>query len=233
MTEIYLRHAPAYDELVSAEDVDGNLPALLAELVTWTDRTVYEAGVGTGRVTQYYIDACRAAFATDRSDHMLAFAAQKLAPYSQKLTLRQADNLALPAAPWPVDLFIEGWSFGHTLLDGDDDAATTAALVTRAEQQTRPGGTIVLIETMGTAAPQPAAPDPRLATFYERLEYVYGFRRELIRTDYAFPSVAEAARVLGFFFGPEMADTVAQAGQTRVPEWTGVWWRRAGDSEAG
>ncbi len=226
MSEIYARFAPEYDELIRAEDADGNLPTLLAELAAWSGRHVYEAGIGTGRVTALYIETCRGAFGADRSAHMLSHAEQNLAGYGHKLILQRGENLALPPASWPADIFIEGWSFGHTLLEGTDDEGTTAALVAQAEAQVRPGGTVILIETLGTAVPQPAAPDPRLAAFYRRLESTHGFRREMIRTDYAFSSLSEAARVLGFFFGPEMSAKVVEGGQRRVIEWTGVWWKR-------
>lgn len=231
MYEIYARHAPEYDELVRAEDAAGQLPALLSDLATWKDSFVYEAGAGTGRVTAFYSEACQAAFVTDRSTHMLAFAAKKLAPFRHKLTFRQGENLALPAAPWLADIFIEGWSFGHTLLDGDNDSATTAALVAQAEAQVRGGGMVILIETLGTGVDQPAAPDEQLRAFTDRLETVHDFRRETIRTDYRFDSAEEAARVLGFFFGPEMGERVLAAGNKVIPEWTGVWWKVRGGQE--
>lgn len=58
------------------------------------------------------------------------------------------------------------------------------------------------------------------------LEIVYenerGFQRRAIRTDYRFDSVAEAARILGFFFGEPMVERVEAAGSERVPECTGL-----------
>ncbi len=226
MSEIYARYAPEYDELVQAEDADDNLPALLAGLATWSGSRVYEAGIGTGRITALYLEACRAAFGADRSLHMLSRAEQNLARYGPRLILQRGENLALPAAPWAADIFIEGWSFGHTLLDNHDDGMTTAALVAQAEGTVRPGGTVILIETLGTAVDRPAAPDERLAAFYERLEAVHGFSRQTIRTDYQFASVAEATRVIGFFFGQEMGARVSAAGRLSVMEWTGVWWKQ-------
>jgi hypothetical protein len=44
-----------------------------------------------------------------------------------------------------------------------------------------------------------------------------------LATDYRFPSTADAAAVLGFFFGDAMACGVRAAGSAIVPEWTGVW----------
>jgi hypothetical protein len=87
----------------------------------------------------------------------------------------------------------------------------------------RVGGARIVIETLGTCRDAPAPPNERLAAFYEVLEGSWGFRRQVIATDYAFDSVDHAERVMGFFFGPEMAARVRARDARVVPEWTGVW----------
>ena len=84
-------------------------------------------------------------------------------------------------------------------------------------------GLVVLIETLGTNALAPAAPHPRLAEFYQLLQSRYGLRQTALSTDYRFASPAEAADVLGFFFGDPMRQAVRAANSAVVPEWTGVW----------
>jgi hypothetical protein len=90
----------------------------------------------------------------------------------------------------------------------------------------KPGGTLIVIETLGTGFTEPAAPAPELADYYAWLESQRGFGRHALRTDYGFDSVSEAARVLGFFFGEQMAALVAEGGSPRVPECTGIWSKR-------
>jgi hypothetical protein len=51
--------------------------------------------------------------------------------------------------------------------------------------------------------------------------------RLAIRTDYRFPDPGVAARATGFFFGGEFAARVLHEGWSRIPECTGLWWRRA------
>jgi|SRR5688572_5869569 len=41
-----------------------------------------------------------------------------------------------------------------------------------------------------------------------------------------FESLDAAIESIEFFFGPELAARVRARGSTRVPEWTGLWWRR-------
>ncbi len=90
----------------------------------------------------------------------------------------------------------------------------------------KPGGTLIIMETMGTGVQQPAPPNPALAD-YAWLENEHGFTRQVIATDYDFGSVDRAAELCGFFFGAELAARVRANGSSRVPEFTGIWRRSA------
>lgn len=88
----------------------------------------------------------------------------------------------------------------------------------------RPSGTVVVIETLGTGSAEPGPPTPALAEYHAWLEGAQGLaRRAVVRTDYAFRDVDEAARVTGFFFGEAFGDRVRRERWSRVPEHTGVW----------
>jgi hypothetical protein len=88
----------------------------------------------------------------------------------------------------------------------------------------RPGGVMILLETLGTGFETPTAPE-QLRPFYHWLETEHHFQHTWIRTDYHFASQTEAAELLGFFFGPDMA---ARA-QVHFPECTGIWHKIVGD----
>lgn len=223
MFEIYRRHREAYDRLVAAEDHARNLPALLHRIADWRGRRVVEAGTGTGRVTALYAkDAARIA-CFEREAHMLDAARARLAAHASKIQFRLADNLDLPAAE-QADIFIEGWSWGHSIVEGPGSVEDMAArLFENARRNLAPGGTAILIETMGTNQDEPAPPHPRLGEFYALLRTTYRLRQEILRTDYRFPSAQQAAETLGFFFGEPMRLAVAERGAPQIPEWTGVW----------
>ncbi|MGD9611607.1 MAG: class I SAM-dependent methyltransferase [Kiritimatiellia bacterium] len=224
MYEIYRRHRVEYDRLVAAEDHARHLPAGLHSLVDWRGKTVLEGGLGTGRVTELFIAQARRWVGCDREPHMLAAARERLAPFADKLDLRVADNLALPVVSEKAEIFVEGWSWGHAVVDGPGDVEPIAeALFANVRKNLVPGGFVVLIETLGTNALSPGAPHPRLAEFYQLLQSRYGLQQAAISTDYRFPSVREAAETLGFFFGDALKQAVLAAGSPTVPEWTGLW----------
>ncbi|MBN1241374.1 MAG: class I SAM-dependent methyltransferase [Spirochaetales bacterium] len=222
MYEIYDKHAAEYDELVDREDCRGELRDFVTAFVRPGDRAL-EAGTGTGRVTALYAERVARALCCDRSAHMLERARARLAAHGATIEHRELGNLELARAAdsGPFDLVVEGWSFGHTVSDfsGREDE-TCDALVAACRACLAPGGRLLFLETLGTNSDEPAAPAPFLDAFYRRLEDAHGFSRTVLRTDYRFPSVAEARRVMGFFFGEKMAAGVEAA---EVIEWTGAW----------
>jgi ubiquinone/menaquinone biosynthesis C-methylase UbiE len=88
----------------------------------------------------------------------------------------------------------------------------------------KPGGFIVLFESLGTGNDAPIRLD-HLRDFYPWLEEM-GFQNKWIRTDYKFESLAEAEELSRFFFGDELGNKVVQNNWTILPECTGVWWLR-------
>jgi len=227
MFEIYDKHAFEYDELVSHEDYKGNLRATLHRLLDFRGKTVIELGVGTGRVTAMYIEAAARAVCFDRAQHMMDRARVNLAPHGAKLTFGKVENLALENVSERGDCVIEGWAFGHTIGENRDDvSATVATLVRDCMALCRPGGRIILIETLGSNVLEPEPPTDLLKTFYELLEERHGFTREVVRTDYRFPTLDEARRIFSFFFGLDEERTKSIQSEI-VPEFTGVWHRDA------
>jgi SAM-dependent methyltransferase len=220
MAEIYLNHAGEYDELVRHEDYRNALGTFLERLIP-PGIDVLEAGTGTGRVTSLYIGRVRRALCCDRSEHMLAAARSNLSHYSGKIDFRICDNVSLDSIDGLFDCVVEGWSFGHTIIDSADPVKYTASrLVSACRRKLSPGGRMIIIETLGTNTPGIFVSRKELDDFYIWLENESGFSREVVRTDYRFESPAEAKRIMGFFFGNQMAASVNSA---EIPEFTGVW----------
>ena len=137
-----------------------------------------------------------------------------------------ADNKNLPDLDSIFDVFIEGWSFGHSIMacaNEDEILHAVNVLLANATKNLSPGSTVIIIETMGTNTDSAAPPDEKLKFFYETLVDVHGFNQHIISTDYQFSTNEEAAEVMGFFFGDEMKRSVLARGTTTIPEWTGLW----------
>ena len=223
--DIYANHAAAYDRLVGAEDCDGALLPALRAVAPVEGRDVLEVGAGTGRITRLLAAAGARVVGFDRSPAMIEVARRHLETMgADTCRLGVADARHLPVPSGWADLAVAGWVFGHFRSwfpeTWRDEVGQALGEMARA---LRPGGTLVVVETLGTGSEVPRPPTERLAEYFRWLEEERGFRRAEIRTDYRFAQVEEAAEVTGFFFGEEFAARVRREQWTRVPECTGVW----------
>jgi ubiquinone/menaquinone biosynthesis C-methylase UbiE len=224
--EIYRTQAYKYDLLVSREDHQGNLLRALDRVRPLDGLDVIELGAGTGRLTCMVAPLVRTILAIDVSPHMLGVAVARLAEADQRnWTVAVADNRDLPVADHVADLSLAGWSLGHltSWYLGTWRREIERAIV-EMKRVLRRGGTVVIIETLGTGLEEPCPPTDALATYYALLERECGFSRTWIWTDYRFASLPEAEDLTRFFFGDGLADRVADEALVVLPECTGIWW---------
>lgn len=224
---IYAFDAERYERMIVREDQRGNLFAALMEIHPLDGARVVEMGAGTGRLTRIMSVLAAQIDAFDRSQAMLKVAERVMEESGMtNWTFREADNRAIPLPDAVADITIEGWSFGHVMgWHGDQWQGELDQMLAEMQRLTRPGGTMIIIETMGTGRRDPQPPNDDLRTMYDYLEQKHGFSYRWIRTDYQFESVEEADELIRFFFGDEMADTQVAGRNTIVPECTGIWWK--------
>jgi hypothetical protein len=86
----------------------------------------------------------------------------------------------------------------------------------------KPGGTMILIETMGTGFREPTPPE-HLVQLYDYWQDKHGLAYRWIRTDSQYESVAEADELIRFFFGDAVADRLVAGKNFLIPECTGIW----------
>ncbi|HKZ84736.1 MAG TPA: class I SAM-dependent methyltransferase [Anaerolineae bacterium] len=226
---IYRERVAEYDELVAHEDYLHNIPHALQQIRPLHGLDVVEMGAGTGRLTRLIAPHARSIIAFDASKAMLDVAAgtlPHLPPHNWLLAV--ADNCCLPARDGIADICVSGWSFGHATGWYPDNWRQGIRLaVGQMIRVLRPGGTAIILETLGTGREAPEPPTDALAEYYRLLEEECDFRSSWIRTDYRFESVEEAERLARFFFGDALAERVARERLTVLPECTGVWHRSA------
>ncbi|MCC6612602.1 MAG: class I SAM-dependent methyltransferase [Anaerolineae bacterium] len=226
--QIYAKHAADYDRLVEREDHRGNMIEAIREIHPLDGAQVIEFGAGTGRITRQLLPLIKHIRAFDASAHMLSIARARLEETGfTNWSLEVADNAALPVPDASADISIAGWSFGHkTEWTPDRWQQEIGAGVDEMLRVIRPGGSAIILETLGSGSRQPAPPSEVLGAYYDWLENERGFSSTWIRTDYQFESVAEGAELFGFFFGDAMRQLVIDGGSPVVPECTGIWYRK-------
>lgn len=208
-----------YDELIRHEDYEGNLRRYLNSCVDWSGKSVCEFGAGTGRVTQYYADSVRRARAYDNSQSMLEAARRKIT--AENVTFGTLDNSEIHTLTLEADIVIEGWSFGHLIAgSGDEIYHWLKYLDDNCKRLAKEK--VIMIETMGTNVNMPEVKNAALDAMYRFLKE-RDYKRTIIKTDYKFESCDEAARILGGFFGEQMALDVSRSGKSVISEYTGVW----------
>ncbi len=216
---IYSAQAEAYERLVAHEDYEGNLLPALREIRPFSGQTVVELGAGTGRLTRLIAPHAHQFIALDISAHMLARAADCAAHRAV------ADNRRLPLPDNVADVALAGWTLGHFPGWYADWQAEIGLALAEMERILKPGGTAVIIETLGTGRQTPRPPAPHLAAYYRWLEQTHGCQHRWIRTDYRFASAQDAADSARFFFGDELADQILIENSPILAECTGIWWK--------
>lgn len=230
---VYNEYAATYERMVACEDYEGRLLPAIRAIHTLSGADVVECGAGTGRVTRLIAPHVHGVRAFDLSAGMLRVGAERMREGQHtNVSLAVADSRALPLPDACADLAIEGWSLLQIAMWHQAAWRTEAGrAVDEALRVLRPGGTAILIETLGTSATEPNPQNPWFRTFYDYLEQERGFQATWVRTDYAFAHRDEAAQMMRFFFGDELVPSILRSaidtadGRCMVPECTGLWWR--------
>jgi ubiquinone/menaquinone biosynthesis C-methylase UbiE len=223
---VYAEQADKYHQLITSEDVDGNLLPALQRLAHLENATLLDLGSGTGRIPILVHELVERVFALDLNYPMLREQEEQQRKIGSSWPLVNGDNRFLPFPDDRVDVVTAGWAIGHLKTWFSDDWQVQMGLILQEmERVAVPGGSIVIMETMTTGALVAAPPTPELAEYYAWLEEEWGYSCHVIQTDYQFASVVQAVEQTEFFFGPKLAKVIREKGWARLPEWTGLWWK--------
>ena len=221
---IYRHRAADYHRLITPEDVDGNLLPALEQITPLRDKRILDLGTGTGRIPLLLNQPNNQVVGLDLHAAMLAENRYQRQQTGGQWALAQADMRTLPVPDHWAEVVIAGWSIGH--LTGwypQTWRSQIRRILQEMQRVMKPGGVLMIIETLTTGSLVPVPPSPLLAKYYTWLENKWGFTRQEISTDYQFASVEQAVAYTEFFFGQDLAAVIRQQGWSRLPEWTGVW----------
>jgi len=225
--QIYKKKAHEYHRMIASEDVDNQLLASIEQLCDLDGKTILDLGSGTGRLPILFWGKNIELIALDIQHQMLQYQKQIRDEVNGAWTILQADICQLPIASAVVDICTAGWSIGHTRgWYPDTWQKSIGTMLEEMTRVTKPGGNLLVMETLGTGAAAPAPPSTELAEYYRFLEYEWAFQKIVISTDYQFESVDQAVDFTQFFFGDEMAARIRKNGWSRLPEFTGIWHKR-------
>ena len=225
LKQIYRSEAERYQALVDREDYENHLLPAILTIESLREKSVLELGAGTGRVSCLIAPEVQQLVAADISRPMLTLGKHRLVATGQaNWSLSLESHRALPFANHSVDLILSGWSFCYAALDSGErwQSALEEALA-EAKRVLRPGGKLIVIESLGTGFETPQAPDV-LVDYLAYLE-AHGFQFSWIRTDYRFADNEEAEKLTRFFFGDAPLPMWETDLGVIVPECTGLWWR--------
>lgn len=221
---IYTNLAAEYHQMIAYEDIDGNLLAILESVTALSGKRLLDLGSGSGRIPLLLHNRVGYLVGLDLHQAMLKESQNQRQKVGASWDLLQADmrNIALPSK-W-ADIITAGWAIGHLRSWFKDDwQVQISQVIEEMLRVIKPGGTVIILETLGTGSLAPAPPAPGLGEYYTWLEIEWGFTRQVISTDYLFDSVEMAVERTEFFFGCGLAETIRVNGWARLPEWTGVW----------
>jgi ubiquinone/menaquinone biosynthesis C-methylase UbiE len=221
--ETYRSQADLYERLVAREDYAGHVLPALNRTRPLNGLDVVELGAGTGRLTRLVMPQARSILAFDVSLPMLEAAQASFRQSGEHhWHIAAADHRWLPVLDHVADVVLAGWTIGqHVAWKLATWQADVDCILSEISRLLRPGGTVMILETLGTGHTRPH-PHPRLADYGAYLERI-GFAFTWIRTDFDFESEAQAQDLIGFFFGQDEAkQMVSQYGRI-IPECTGLW----------
>jgi ubiquinone/menaquinone biosynthesis C-methylase UbiE len=224
---LYSEHAAAYELLVSHEDYQGNLLPAIRRIQPLDGRRAVEFGAGTGRISGLLAGHVRQMASFDFTESMLRQAQGRQRREGwQNIALALADSRRMPLRPGWADFAIEGWAFLQIAVWHTQDwQAQLSRALDEMQRLVRPGGKMILIETLGTGESAPKV-SPFFREVYDFLEGERGFAPRHIRTDYRFETLDQIQQVVIPLFGQEMLERLVrtEAGWV-LPECTGLWWR--------
>lgn len=215
--DIYNSEIDRFISFAQYEDSNHNLENYIKH-IPWEGKSVLEAGIGTGRMTTYYIDKVKEILATDISQNMLKYCSRRLHEYSLKIKYICCPHDDLNKLNLPhYDIFFSAYSLCYLAVENmytDIDSYLDMILPEKVNNY-------IIIENVGIFSHD----DEYIRPFYNYYNALTRrFKYKEIRTDFLFPNIELAVRATDDFFGKDISEKVFDNHRLLVPEITGIWY---------
>ncbi len=148
MFNIYNDEISKFHDISVHEDYKGNSKSFILDNFTWKDKTVFEAGIGSGRFTDYYINNVKKVVATDTSENMINYCKNKFKPYNKKTNFINCSHSNIQNLKiGKFDTFISAYSLGCEIIDESKSVLETYNNIKNGiEKVTTPSSSIIILE---------------------------------------------------------------------------------------
>lgn len=204
----------------SCEDSNGNLDRFIKSYFNWNDKTVLEAGIGLGRITDKYIDKAKKIVATDKSEKMLNLCKKKFSRELDKIEFLKCDHdkLYKNLYNFCFDTFISAYSLSYLVDKYKDPGKLKNVLDGIFSLNIKK---FIVIESIGVFSKN----DHHFIRYKNYFNYLYDrFSFRFLNTDFVFADNSEATYYAEVFFGKKTRDIIRDSGIIRIPETTCVWF---------
>ena len=215
--KIYLESPNCFNKWSQFEDPDGCLKQYLFQRFQWKNSIVLEAGAGTGRITDYYVDEADKVYLTDNSENMIKLLNRK---YEKKTKV--VPFLCDHSELWKMhtlnpSVFISAFSLGYIFTD----CLLSSKEIERQLKKIIPSNAkVIIIECTGVFNRFDNAPEGFL-NYVMRLNSL--FESDTIETCFRFDTIYEAIECATGLFSKEVACEIEKSGLLEIPDYITVW----------
>lgn len=201
-----------YDKFSKYEDFEDKVWRRLLEIVDFKDKVIFEMGCGTGKYTGKMAQIAKKVFANDISSQMIRTAQNKLLNVNNiEYICASAENSGLP--DHCVDYVFSAWGYCA------NDDVFAQKLNDEFKRLLKPDGSVWLLDNYYDGEFTVLRNKKVNSTEPLYSEWKYGYELiDIVKTEFVFPNVEEAATVFSYLFGDSVASYIRKNNKTVIED---------------
>lgn len=226
------RFAANYDRGKAFEDYQGNLVHEVEKIIAIDGARVADIGAGTGQLAKNLGERVAEYYGFDVAPAMVASASREFRAQidAGRIHFAVASADSVPMKDGAVDATVFPWSMTSIVSPywDHDWERRVDAVIAEAVRVTRPGGSILVIETASLLDELPTGEiwNPVRRAFLTYIERVHGFGKSFFNNDWDFRTRRNLRFYGGLLFDTATIKAVERQGTTVLGENAGIWWKK-------